>query len=430
MHFYSTRDVAQKAIGIDAALNAGLAIDGGLYVPSFLPKLSTIDASAGLAEIAYLALQPFFAGSSLAPVLREICAESLNLPMPTVPLLKLDGVELLELFHGPTAAFKDFAARFLASCMCRLRDSKKPIGTVLVATSGDTGGAVAAAFHHRPGFRVVILYPDGRVAPRQAHQLGAFGGNVVAFKVDGSFDDCQAMVKAMFADQALRERVDLLSANSISLGRLLPQMAYYVYAASRAAAKHGSAIDLIIPTGNLGHGVGAMMARAMGAPIQRIVLACNANRTLARTFAGERYQAQPSISTLANAMDVGAPSNFERLAHLFADEIASQSTLAWSFDDLQITSILAKAPTYYGQIVCPHTACGLLALEQLDRIADRPVLIAATAHPAKFDTVVEPIIGQSIVIPQELAALLAKSAVALSMSSNAAELKTFLLGSD
>ena len=278
MDFYSTRDPARSPVNLDFALNAGLAADGGLFVPAHIPtnpliaELMLLSATEldqlSLAAVAERALRPFFQGSTLAPVLGEICAESLNLPMPQVPLRHSDS-EILELFHGPTAAFKDFAARFLAACLVRLNTSGHE-HTVLVATSGDTGGAVAAAFYNKPGFRVVILYPDGRVSPRQAHQLGAFGGNVLAFKLDGSFDDCQAMVKRAFSNPQLRARSRLISANSISLGRLLPQMAYYVDASLRWHAKHGTAVNLIIPTGNLGHGLGAIMARAMGAPIDSI----------------------------------------------------------------------------------------------------------------------------------------------------------------
>ena len=232
MRYFSTRDHRQEwPVTLDAALSAGLAADGGLYVPESLPAFAVgdFDGLDTLPEIAERLLAPFFAGSSLAPELGAICREALVLPLPMVTLPQ-DGhgeTHLLELFHGPTAAFKDFAARFLAACLARLRTRDDPLRTVLVATSGDTGGAVAAAFHGRPGFRVVILYPDGRVSARQAHQLGAFGGNVHALKVAGSFDDCQRMVKALLGDRHLAARFALTSANSISLGRLLPQMAYH-----------------------------------------------------------------------------------------------------------------------------------------------------------------------------------------------------------
>lgn len=412
MDFYSTRDSARKLVSLDFALNAGLAPDGGLYVPASIPKnpliaellsLSSEELEQlSLASVAERALRPFFQGSMLAQSLSEICDESLNLPMPQVPLAHSDS-EVLELFHGPTAAFKDFAARFLAACLLRL-NTQALDHTVLVATSGDTGGAVAAAFHQKPGFRVVILYPDGRVSPRQAHQLGAFGGNVSAYKVAGSFDDCQAMVKRAFSNPDLRGRCRLISANSISLGRLLPQMAYYVDASLRWRAKHSCNVNLIIPTGNLGHGLGAILARAMGAPIDSIALISNANQVLSHYLQTGNYTPAPSVATLANAMDVGAPSNFERLAHLFPQ---LENVYGESVSDTDIQAMLVRAPQHYEQVVCPHTACGLVALEHLKRRhPERRYLVAATAHAAKFDEVVEPLIGQRIEVPPALQALL------------------------
>lgn len=432
MDFYSTRDPNRSPVTLDFALNAGLAPDGGLYVPASIPKnpliaemLTLSDAQLqqlSLANVAERALRPFFQGSKLASELMEICAESLNLPMPQVPL-KNSGSEILELFHGPTAAFKDFAARFLAACLVRL-NSENQEHTVLVATSGDTGGAVAAAFYNKPGFRVVILYPDGRVSPRQAHQLGAFGGNVRAFKVDGSFDDCQAMVKRAFSNPQLRARSRLISANSISLGRLLPQMAYYVDASLRWHAKHGTPAHLIIPTGNLGHGLGAILARAMGAPIDSICLVSNANQVLSHYLQTGNYIPAPSIATLANAMDVGAPSNFERLAHLFP---TLEQVFGESVSDAEIQAMLVRAPQYYGHIVCPHSACALVALERLQkRHPERNYLLAATAHAAKFDEVVEPLIGQHIEVPQALQALLEQPANATNLAVDDAALAALL----
>ena len=426
MDYYSTRDQKRTGLNLDAALNAGLAADGGLYVPRNLPKINFDAPAASLAETAALALAPFFTGSSLAPELAQICRESLNLPMPQVPLVGTDAraknASVLELFHGPTAAFKDFAARFLAACLVRLRSQSeaKRDAVVLVATSGDTGGAVAAAFHRLPGFRVVILYPDGRVSARQAHQLGAFGDNVSAFRVQGSFDDCQALVKRAFSNPELRQQVSLISANSISLGRLLPQMAYYVDASLRWRAEHGSAVNLIIPSGNLGNGLGAIMARAMGAPIAQICLASNANRVLADYLNTGAYTPVASLATLANAMDVGAPSNFERLQHLFPklDHISGISV-----SDAQIAEQVRTAPARYGHIICPHTACAFAAFEHQQVLQPASQwLIAATAHPAKFDSIVEPLIGATVAVPEGLAQILRQPAHAQIMSASDAEL--------
>ncbi|HEY1417353.1 MAG TPA: threonine synthase, partial [Myxococcaceae bacterium] len=289
------------------ALLGGTAPDGGLFVPERLPAGAVRGpGGATLAASAVAVLAPFFAGDRLEAALASMVEEAFAFPAPLVPLRNREDL-VLELFHGPTAAFKDFGARFLAACMRRLHLTGGT-RTVLVATSGDTGAAVAAAFHRMEAVRVVLLYPDGRVSPRQAHQLGAFGENVSALRVAGAFDDCQRMVKAAFADPELAP-LRLTSANSISLGRLLPQMAYHAH----AAWSSGGTLNLVVPTGNLGNALAAVWARELGAPIGDIVLATNANRTLSEFFEGAAYRGRPSVPTLANAMDVGDPSNFERL---------------------------------------------------------------------------------------------------------------------
>ncbi|HHW4683524.1 MAG TPA: pyridoxal-phosphate dependent enzyme, partial [Xylella sp.] len=299
MNFLSTRTTA-PAVTLSQAIAAGLAPDGGLYVPECLPPPCHFDHSAGPIETATTLLAPFFAGDALQMDVPMICAEALNVPAPLLPLA-MPGDYVLELFHGPTAAFKDFGARFLAACLTRLhRDSGCPL-TILVATSGDTGAAVAAAFHRQPGLRVVVLYPDGRVSPRQAHQLGCFGDNVYALRVAGVFDDCQAMVKQALNDASLQATVPLSSANSISLGRLLPQMSYYAHAALTHRASCGRDLNVVVPTGNLGNALAAMLARALGVPLARIVLATNANRVLPDYFSGKNYLPQPSVATVANA---------------------------------------------------------------------------------------------------------------------------------
>ncbi|RBD64129.1 threonine synthase, partial [Xanthomonas oryzae pv. oryzae] len=256
--FISTRGGAPAA-SLSQAIAAGLAPDGGLYVPQTLPPARTLIAGAGLADTATALLQPFFEGDALAAELSAICAEAFDFPAPLVAL-GTPGDYALELFHGPTAAFKDFGARFLAACLTRLRRAEDRPLTILVATSGDTGAAVAAAFHRQPGLRVVVLYPDGRVSPRQAHQLGCFGDNIQALRVAGSFDDCQAMVKQALNDAALQTQVPLSSANSISLGRLLPQMSYYAHAALQHHAAWGDVLNLVVPTGNLGNALAAIIA--------------------------------------------------------------------------------------------------------------------------------------------------------------------------
>lgn len=411
MNFISTRDPSSTAT-LSQAFAAGLAPDGGLYVPESLPAPRNLQAGANLAETAVMLLEPFFAGDGLADALPDICAEAFDFPAPLRPLAT-PGDHLLELFHGPTAAFKDFGARFLAAALTRLRRPGDPTLTILVATSGDTGAAVAAAFHRQPGLRVVVLYPDGRVSPRQAHQLGCFGDNIAALRVAGSFDDCQAMVKQALNDAELQARAPLSSANSISLGRLLPQMSYYAHAALQHRAQGGGRLNFVIPTGNLGNALAAILARALGVPLGEIVLATNANRVLPEYFAGDDYVARPSIATLANAMDVGAPSNFERLRWLYhGDDAALRAAFnAFSVDDDGIRRTVCERHARHGEVFCPHTATAVRVLEQLRADgADGDWAVAATAHPAKFEGMVEPLIGEVITVPPALAALLSRPA--------------------
>ena len=296
----------------------------------------------------------------------------------------------------------------LAACMARLCTDSEPVQTVLVATSGDTGGAVVAAFHRRPGFRVVILYPDDKVSARQAHQLGAFGDNVHAFKVSCNFDDCRRLVKQALNDQCLAREFALTSANSISIGRLLPEISYYAHAVSQLHRAGHTPVEVIVPTGNLGNALACILGRDMGLPIGEIVLATNANPTLAECFSGSDYRGRPGIATLANAMDVGDPSNFERQAWFYRNKDLRRANIsAVSIDDATIRARLTATYANTGQIVCPHTACALEALA-LRRTAGNPHphLIAATAHPAKFENVVEPLIGQTIEPPLALDELL------------------------
>lgn len=408
MNYASTRNPATQ-VGLSHALAQGLAADGGLYVPCTLPAFNArdFDADDSLADVAHRLLQPFFADDPLAAHLSEICTTALDFPAPLVPLTPAH-TGMLELFHGPTAAFKDFGARFLAACLQQVGAADGLERTILVATSGDTGAAVADAFHGKPKLRVVVLYPDGRVSPRQAHQLGCFGDNILTLRVAGNFDDCQRLVKQALADAGLRSRLCLSSANSISLGRLLPQMSYYAHASIRHWRTRGGELNFVIPTGNLGNALAAILARRCGLPIGDIALATNANRVLPDYFSGSAYQPMASLATLANAMDVGAPSNFERLRWLYPDEQALRGEfIAEAVEDAGIREVIAHGEARYGRVFCPHTACAVRVLERIRERGDsRDWAVVATAHPAKFEQVVEPLVGHAVEVPAALAMLL------------------------
>jgi len=411
MQFVSTRDPGH-GVGLSAALAQGLAPDGGLYVPERFPVASPadFDGAATLPAVAPRLLRPFFAGDALALALPTIVAEAFDFPVPLVPLPLAEDAAVLELFHGPTAAFKDFGARFLAGCFARLpHDPARPL-SILVATSGDTGGAVAAAFHGRPGVEVVVLYPKGLVSPRQEQQLTCWGGNVRTFAVLGTFDDCQALVKAAFGDAELRARRELTSANSINIGRLLPQASYYAYASLLTCRRTGQPASFIVPSGNLGNVLGAVWTKRIGLPIGELVLAFNENRTVPDYLASGEWQPRASRATLASAMDVGNPSNMERLRYLYPEWRAlAQAVSAVTVSDDQIRSRIRTDRARLGQTWCPHTATAAEAYARLDgrRRAAGPWVLVATAHPAKFPETVEPLIGERVPVPPALARLLA-----------------------
>jgi threonine synthase len=411
MRFASTRN-EEQSLTLGAAITQGIAPDGGLYVPDDFPHFDAHDLNpkSSLAELAEQLLAPFAAGDPLAEELGAICHEALNFPAPVVPLPKMPGsASVLELFHGPTLAFKDFGARFLAAAMERTRRNAKRRLTVLVATSGDTGGAVAAAFHRRPWVEVVVLYPKGLVSPRQAQQLACWGDNVRTFAVSGTFDDCQRMVKEAFLDPDLQRQRDFSSANSINIGRLLPQMIYYARASLELWRATYKRPNFIIPTGNLGNAVACIWARHMGLPIGEIVLATNANPTITEFLRSGVWTPRPSIATLASAMDVGNPSNMERLRNLHPDEELQSQITASSVDDIEIRATIRRDWHELNQTWCPHTATAAKVYRRLlSRGARGHWVLVSTAHPAKFNDVIEPLIGARIPVPEALAALLSR----------------------
>ena len=416
MEFTSTRDATRSA-GFAAALLQGLAPDGGLYVPRDWPTVpaESFGKESDLPGVATHLLRPFASGDELAPLLPAIAADAFNFPAPLVALGGTGRLSVLELFHGPTAAFKDFGARFLAACMARLRKPGQPPLTILVATSGDTGGAVAAAFHGRPGIEVAVLFPKGLVSPTQERQLTCWGGNVKSFAIRGTFDDCQKLVKQAFLDPQLRSQTELSSANSINLGRLLPQAVYYAATSLGVWRQYGEPASFVVPSGNLGNVAACIWARKVGLPIGEIVLAHNANRSVPDYLDTGDWQPRPSIATLASAMDVGNPSNMERLRALFPDVRDMRSAVsAFTVNDDAIRARIRAGFTEFGQVWCPHTAT---AAEAFDRLCSARHgapkekgrwVVVATAHPAKFREIVEPLIGRTIPVPETLAKLFAR----------------------
>ncbi len=402
----STRGKA-PAVSFREAVLAGIAPDGGLYVPSRIDRLPDAwwEAQRGqsfqdlaVALAAELAGDEFDRGT-LASLIRD----ALNFP---VPIVKLDDhLSVVELFHGPTFAFKDFGARTLARLMAL---SERPVAegsgarveglTVLVATSGDTGGAVAQAFHGVAGTRVVVLYPEGQVSDVQEAQFTTLEGNVMAVAVRGSFDDCQRLAKEAFADATLQSRLRLTSANSISLGRLLPQMFYYAYAALQWPDRK---LTISVPSGNFGNLVAGVMASRVGAPIAGFSAPTTINDTVPRYLKSGRLEPRPSVPTVANAMDVGNPSNLERLEWLFGGDVGAMRSLITStaHTDHEVRSAIAELYNRFGYVADPHTAIAYLG---------KAGMFLSTAHPAKFREVVEPAIGKTVPLPAPLAAALAR----------------------
>jgi threonine synthase len=409
-HYVSTRDPEHRVL-LSQALAHGIAPDGGLYVPERFPHFVARQFE-GIEELPALAtrlLTPFADGDPLASELEAICKEAFNFPAPLVPLEQAPGpASVLELFHGPTSAFKDFGARFLAACLERIRRGAERKLTILVATSGDTGGAVAAAFHNRPGIEVVVLYPKGLVSERQAHQLSCWGGNVRTYAVKGSFDECQRIVKEAFLDPTLRQTHQLSSANSINVGRLLPQMVYYAKAGLELWRQSGRRANFIIPSGNLGNSLACIWARHVGMPIGEIVLATNANQSVTEFLRTGEWLPKASVATLASAMDVGNPSNMERLRALHPEFEELQGQIGAScVDDIEIRATIRRDSHELNQLWCPHTATAAKVFRRLlARGARGHWVIVSTAHPAKFNDIVEAQTGREVPVPPALARLL------------------------
>jgi threonine synthase len=450
MQLYSTSNPSHKATFSHAVLQ-GLASDGGLYM---LPRIAPLSAEF-FHEIAVMdfptmsvrVMQTLLADvldASDYGALEETVRETVNFDAPLVRLSET--ISVVELFHGPTLAFKDFGARFMARMMRYLREkyvSDTRELTVLVATSGDTGSAVARGFWKIPGIRVVILYPQGKVSHVQEQQLTTMGENIAAIEVEGTFDDCQAMVKTAFQDAALNQAVALTSANSINIARLLPQSLYYFRAYSQLAAEPASKVGTALqppvfctPSGNFGNLTAGMFAKKMGLPVSRFVAGVNRNDTMAQYLLSGTYSAKPSVSTPSNAMDVGNPSNFARMNDLYGASVDALrgDVVSYSVNDEETLQTVKDVHTRYGYVMCPHTAVGYAALERFAGDASQPRLpaetqgiILATAHPAKFGDVVEPVLGVKIEVPPRLQEYLTKEKIATVIPNDYARLKAYLL---
>ena len=431
MRFHTTKDKT-RSVTFEQAVLKGLAADGELYLPVDINRLpaGAIDEmkTMSLADISLSVAKNLLTDSVPHPVLEEIINESFTFAVPVVSVT--DQISILELFHGPTLSFKDFAARFMSRLMAYfVRRADKTL-TVLVATSGDTGSAVARGFYQVPGIQVIILYPGKKISPLQEAQMVTLGENITALEVEGTFDDCQKLVKQAFIDPDLLDKLWLTSANSINIARLVPQSFYYFYAWSQRAQK-GQPLVFSVPSGNFGNLTGGVIAKKMGLPIKKFIAATNANNVIPKYLKTGVFRPQPSQKTLSNAMDVGNPSNFSRIMDLYRHDLdqIKDDIFSQSFSDSDTVTTIKRVFENYGYILDPHTAVGWRGLEgYLNQSDDNTYGITlATAHPGKFPDIVENAIGEQITIPQRLSACLDRKKYATKSSKIYEDFKTFLL---
>ncbi len=410
MQFASTRH-ADESVDFPTALHRGLAPDGGLYHPTTDPNLKTLirgfNRDTSFVEMCGSLTAALFPETYT----REQAYRIAERAFPFSPAVShlTDSLYFLELFHGPSCAFKDFGASFLATVMEDYLASTGERATILTATSGDTGSAVAHAFHNKQNIEVVILYPSGRVSPLQEKQLTTLTGNITAVEVQGSFDDCQRMVKEAFLDPELKERYQLTSANSINIGRLIPQSFYYIYAFSQLRERLHDEFLFCVPSGNFGNLTAGVLAWRWGMPANRFLAATNANDEVPKYLESGLYRPRPSIQTIANAMDVGDPSNFERLMQIFGNEhmAVTSMILGHSSSDDEIRDTMREYWTHHQVLLCPHTSAGVRAVDQArTNLSDGAAVVLATAHAGKFSEVVKDATGQDPEIPERLAKLL------------------------
>jgi threonine synthase len=430
MNYYSTNNKLLTTDFRNATIK-GQPEDRGLYFPLAIPRLPPgfLEQIEKLSkeEIAFQVIRPYAGTSIPLDILRNIVAETVNFEIPLVPVNP--SIFSLELFHGPTLAFKDIGARFMSRCLSYFAQDDHRKVTVLVATSGDTGGAVASAFYDVPGVDVVILYPAGKVSSVQELQLTTLGKNVTALEVDGSFDDCQQMVKAAFSDADLNRSMFLTSANSINVARWLPQQFYYFFAWQQWKEKEKPPV-VSVPSGNFGNICAGLVAKQSGLPLRHFIAACNANDIVPAYLRTGEYKPRTAVPTLSNAMDVGDPSNFTRIlelfgkAHAFLREVLSGFTIS----DDETKKIIAEVKRSHGYLLDPHGAVAYGALHKY--LAQHPGekgILLETAHPVKFYDVVEPVINEKISLPPSILALLQKPKHKVRICAGKDQLKEYLL---
>jgi threonine synthase len=406
----------------------GQAPDRGLYFPVSIPKWDEemLNALKSMEkdEMGYRVMKPYVGDAIPEDTLRRIVHETLDFPIPLVPVN--DRIASLELFHGPTLAFKDVGARFMSRCLGHFSTERDGRIIVLVATSGDTGGAVANGFFGVEGVDVVILYPSGKVSPVQEKQLTTLGKNIHALEVDGNFDDCQRMVKQAFADQELRSKVFLTSANSINIARWLPQQLYYILAWQQWTGDRPPVIS--VPSGNFGNICAGMMAWASGLPVSHFIAACNANDTVPRFLSSGDYHPHAAIPTISNAMDVADPSNFVRILEIFREKgLLSDMLQSVSISDTETSATIGRVRKEHGYLLDPHGAVGFLALERwLTNHPEESGYLLETAHPVKFPDSVEAATGETIKIPDHVRPLMSAQKKSTLISASDSELKDWL----
>jgi threonine synthase len=428
MEFYSTNNRLLRA-DLKTVVMEGLAPDGGLYMPLVIPKLDP-EFVQNMKSMSYTELAHRIAWKWLGDDLSTNELKKLidNTTQFEAPLIEVsDQCFALELFHGPTAAFKDFGARFLSGLLGYFASLESREITILAATSGDTGSAVANGFYNVDGIRVIVLYPSGQVSEIQEKQFTTLGGNVTALEVMGTFDDCQAMVKRAFLDPQLRQKLTLSSANSINIGRLIPQTFYYFRAYAQWEIAEAPVIS--VPSGNFGNLTAGVMAERMGLPVKKFVASTNMNDTVPHYLRSGKFSARPSRHTISNAMDVGNPSNFVRLLELHDGNwnAMAEDISGFSFSDDQTREII-RSTVRDGYLLDPHGAIGLLGLREYQKGKKAPGIFLATAHPGKFKETVDEIISKPVELPERLAKFLKQKKQSVRIPNEYGALQSFLLG--